>query len=407
MKSICLFLLLIFSFSKISFSQNVVDEEITYKYKKLPLNPIKITDKKYVSSVILAYEEEDRKKKEEFEKTYSSNIEEYKKKKEEAEANYQKEKKEYKEKSFGEKLAESMLLKENQKPVKETVSNETVEIPFLHKAFDKELLSSTYIKLDGYEKAAESNLKIIFTIHGVEWIDYNFEEIKPWGMNASKETTKYSVSFKYRSPISIKVIQDDNVILSETVPITNEYKVFTSSKFDRRSDAEKNMPEKIIHNYEQKLTEENLVIANKFLNDRCATSISSRKTKLYNVESKKVDYSDYQGAFISAMEGYILLIDDSENASEKIKSSISKWEEAIKDFNISDKNARVNEEVYIATLFNLIEAYTINNDFIKAKLLFVKTKTLDLSKKEEKRFEELKILLEDLQKRFDAQSSKE
>lgn len=367
------------------FTQNISDEDISFKYKKLPLNPLNNEFIKYTVEVEIPYEEEDKKKLEEFQSKKSKTEEEYKKEKEE-----------YKNTSFGDKFA-AKLLNQDIKPTKEQV-----EKPYVRKLFDKALLASSYIQLDGYEKSDMGDFKVVFVVHGIEWADYKVNE----SSNYSTGTKSYSAAFTYRSPISIKVQKNDGtIIFSETVPMTNEFKSYSSSSFGSREIVyEKARPEVIVTGYEQKMVDDNMKLANLYLNDRCAKSFTAtRKLRLYNISSKKEDFKDYETAFLTSMEGYYLLSDNYESAIEKIKSSISLWEEAIKDYTPTDKSStRINNDVYLATVNNLANAYSFTNDFAKAKMMIAKVKTMDLSKKEIKRLDEIKLFIDDQEERYEA-----
>lgn len=377
MKTRAILLLMILISAKEIIAQKVKDEDLAFKYKRLPSNPINKTLTSYKGEVVLAYEEDDKKKTEEYEQKKAGSNEQFEKDKKAADAKNEKEKEEYKKQSFGKKFVDKKILGEDNRPQKEYASKENVEKPFVHKTFDKNLLASTYIKLAGYEKSNDAKLKITFTSHGIEWLDPIASELSATslsGSNAGQPQKKYIAEVKYRSPVSVKVESaDGTIIMDETVEKTNEYRSWTGPQYDNTVYALSNaQPEKTIPLYEQKMLEDNMKIANEYLNEKCAISVVERKTILYNLESKKMDYSDLQQAYTSAMEGYTLLLDNPSEAGTKIQSSIVTWDKTLKESNPKDKKARVNEEVSIATIFNLAEAYMWTNDYTKAKLIITK-----------------------------------
>jgi len=370
-------------------SQSVTDEEITYKYKKLPANPVPKSVKSYEPNIIMTYEDEDRRK-----------LEEYNAKSIEADSTYKKSLAEYKNTSFGDKFAAKLIGQDDGKPVKEFI-----EKPYTRKIYDKELIASQ-MKFEGYDKANPGDIKITYTIHGIEYTDYKMNE----SGSISTDKKKYSISFKYRSPISIKVeTEDGRLIINEVVPATNEYKNYSGSSYESQSLAsEKSGPLAFLSTVDQKMVDDNIKLANLYLSDRCGFTNTTRKTRLYSVKSKKdMDFTDYQNAYLSAMEGYFLLVDNLEEGLNKIKSSIKIWEESIKDFKIGDNSTRINDEVFVATVFNLAEAYVTINEYSKAKLIIAKAKTMDLSKKEMKRMEEIKTFSDQQQERYEANNSTE
>ncbi|MCX6256771.1 MAG: hypothetical protein NTW49_02560 [Bacteroidia bacterium] len=402
MKTYVILSLMILFFSNEILAQKVKDDDISFKYKRLPSNPINKIYTSYKGEVILSYEADDKNKMAEYDRKKAESDQQFKESKKIADEKYDKEKKEYKEKSFKEKIVDKAL-GDNDKPNKESVEKEGIKKPFIHKIFDKDFLATTYIKLTGYEKSNNSNLIVTFVAHGVEWLEPKINESYT-NSSTGQPKKQYSEEIKYRSPVSVKVVSaDGKTILDETVEKTNEYRSWSSNKYDSNEQLQANSdPEKVIPGLEQKILEDNLKIANEYLNEKCGSSIMQRKTILFNVESKKLDYSDYQQAYISAMEGYTLLIDNPSEAAKKLQSSITIWENAMKESNPKDKKARVNEEITIATVFNLAEAYMWTNDFTKAKLIFAKSSTLDLSRKENKRIDELKLMIDELKLRYEA-----
>jgi hypothetical protein len=399
--------LLILFFANEIIAQKVKDEDLTFKYKRLASSPINKTLTSYKGEVVLAYEEDDKKKKEEFEQKKVESNAQYEKDKKAADLKNEKEKEEYRKQSFGKKFVDKVILEQDNRPKKEYVSKEDVGNVFIHKKFDKELLASTYIKFEGYEKSNNAKLKVTFTAFGIEWLEPSTTEGRATalgGTTAGQPQKKYSTQIKYRCPVAVKVESADGaVILNETVEKTNEYRSLSSAMYDSPQQAQANAaPEKILPLYEQKIMEDNMKIANDYLNEKCATSVVERKTILYNVESKKMDYSDFQQAYTSAIEGYTLFLENQKEASVKIKSAIAAWDKALKESNSKDKKARVNEEITIATIFNLAEAYIWTNDYTQAKLVLTKTSSLDLSKKENKKVDELKLLIVEQQQRYEA-----
>ncbi|MBI2968144.1 MAG: hypothetical protein HYY40_10070 [Bacteroidetes bacterium] len=391
-----LFILTLLFASHITFGQKVKDEDVSVKYKRLPSNPIDKSITKYTGKVYLAYAEGDRKIAEEYDKNKSA-----------ADQKFAEEKKEYKDKSASDKFFEKVVLNEDNKPKKEFV-----EKPYIRKTSDENLLATSYIKLEGFEKTNDANLVITFIVHGLERNEPVINQKKSTsvstGSGSGQQQISYTMDIKYRNPVSVKVeTTDGNLILNEAVEKANEYRSWQSASYSSEDQARSSVkPENAIAPFEQKLIEDNLKLANELLNAKCAVTTAERKMKLYNVESKKGDYNDFSQAFIAASEGYAMVIANNEEAQKKLKEAIELWEKAMKESNPKDKKARINEEVTIALIFNLTEAYLWINDYSKSKLTATRGATLDLSKKEKTRLEELKTFCDDQNQRYDANAGK-
>lgn len=406
MKKSILFLALLIVCS-FAIAQKVKDEDISFKYQRLPLNPIdkKITN--YASIVHFSYEEEDKRKQEEYAKMRAEADKKFKDDKKAADEQYEKDKQEYNKKSWGEKFANANFLHEDNRPQKEQVSKEKVERPFIRKSFDKVLLANTYIKLEGYDKSESADFNVFFIAHGMEWLEPTINQMTMSvmsGPDKGKAKPSFTMQIQYRSPVELLVeTKEGKIIIKEMVEKTNQYKTFKSSGFDSEELLYKNVdPNSAISQFEQKLLEENLKITNQYLNEKCAVSVLEREATLTNVETKKQDYSDFNQAFTLANDAYRILVIDKNEAQKKLKQAIEIWDKAFKESDPKNKNARVNEEISIALVFNLSEAYLWGDDFTNAKTTAAKAAIFDLSKRETKRMDELKLLIADQKQRFEA-----
>ncbi len=382
-------------------AQKIKDEDIKFKYKQLPLNPL---DKKYTSykgEVVLEYVEADKAKKAEYDSKNQEANQKYAAEKKESAEKYAKEKEDYKNKSFGTKLAEKTLLGQNTKPTQEYVSKESVAKPFIRNVADANLLATTYIILDGYKKSSENAVIVQFIAHGFEYEPVKLTEMK----NYSTNKVSYRASFNYRHPITIKILSPDrNTVLWEAaVEETNSYSTWTSGDIEYKEKAERVIQDNasLLPSLETPCIEKSMKKANELLNKKCGFSVTERKTVLNNVEGKKFDYADYASAYVSAAEAYMQIIDFPEEAKTKLLKSIELWNLAMQQSTPSDKKSRVNNDVTFATIWNLAEAYTWTNDYAKAKAILVKTATLDLSNKEERKIDALKTFIDEQQTRYE------
>lgn len=436
--TICL--LLAATFSKVISAQSIKDNDITYSYVRTPLEPLKgFTN--YQSKVELSYAAENaamkadyEKKCEEAEAQYQKDVAEFPQKTKEAEAKYeldmkawevkdkeaedkyQKELAEYNKKSTAQKLADQKLLNEG-KPVKQsppkpyknlppTPYKRMPPAPQYKKEYDTQLLASTYLKLEGFTNAPENAVIITvsisqFEIQGPKLITVNKEMTKIANGQSSKYIQPYyHYETSYRQPMSVKVeVPGKGVIFNQVI---EEFSTFTADK-TRETDnlAAQNMadPSAYAKNLEEKTLAANLKYINELVNSKYGFSKVARTTVLNNVESKKMNYDDYQLAYDNAVSGYDMLATDKVGATIKIKEAIAIWEKAMLESNPDDKKARIDADVTLATRFNLAEAYLMIGDFTNAELQIRKINASDPSKKQKKRAEELEALEKDLKAR--------
>lgn len=144
---------------------------------------------------------------------------------------------------------------------------------------------------------------------------------------------------------------------------------------------------------ENETVEKNLSVIQTLLNDNYAFKKVNYMADIYLVKDKKVDYTDYQNAYLAVIEGYNSLTENYEKiaAKAKINEAIAIWEKALLESDVENKKARIDEEVTYATYLNLIEAYIFVDDFSKAKSLIAKLSIYGIPKRVKKRMEELSI----------------
>ena len=153
---------------------------------------------------------------------------------------------------------------------------------------------------------------------------------------------------------------------------------------------------------QNKIVESNMKEINEYINDNYGYSKLKRKTAVNRVESKQLNYDDYQKAFEAASAGYNLLASNAAGAKAKINEAITIWEAAMKESNLGDKKARVNTEVTMATLFNLAEAYVWVDDYANAEARLNKIVGLSPSKKERKLLDDNLEFVKDQKVRHEA-----
>jgi hypothetical protein len=395
--------------------QKIKDQDLTFKYQRLPSTPLAKTITAYNSAVVLPYEAENAQKKADYDKKlqyadqqYKLDMETYTQQQKEADDQYNKEMEEYNKKSGAQKLIDKKVLDES-KPTRRIVPVPYKQIPVMDnikKEYDKSLLADMYVKLDGYEKGTENAVKITLTIYG---FDNSTPEMKTSTMSVynpqgqSTQKSSYYYEFQYRLPMSVKVEADGKVLMNQNFEDQTAYQTFKSKSYDRESDLRNaNDPKVIVDQTEDKVLKENIAAVMEAVNSRFGKSTIERKTILNNIESKKMDYSDYEQAFEKSIMGYNKIAGNKAEGQTNLKDAIAVWEKAMTESNPDDKKARIDAGVTMATLFNLSEAYIFVDDYEKAEVSITKIMAMDPSKKEKKAAEELLAFMQDQKSRFEA-----
>lgn len=421
-------------------AQSIKDNDITYVYVRPPMEPLKgFTN--YQSKVELSYAAENAALKADYDKKcaeaedqyqkdvaefpqktkdaeakYEKDMKDWEIKDKEAEDKYQKELAEYNKKSTAQKLADQKLLNEG-KPVKQsppkpgknlppTPYKRMPPVPQYKKEYDTQLLASTYLKLEGFNNVPENAVIITATIS-------QFEIQGPKLVTETKQMTKvvngqstnynqvyYHYETSYRQPMSVKVeVPGRGVIFNQVIEQFNTFTQVKTNATDNLPAQNMSDPSAYAKNLEEKTLAENLKYINELVNSKYGFSKVSRTSVLNNVESKKMNYDDFQTAYDNAVSGYAMLATDKAGATLKLKAAIEIWEKALLESNPDDKKARVDAGVTMATRFNLAEAYIMTGDFANAELQIQKINAADPSKKEKKRVEEIDALLKDMKAR--------
>lgn len=408
------FLLLSFLVAAKGYGQKVTDDEINFEYKRLPAEPAGKGLTNYVSKVVLNYEAENAAKMEEYnkqvvaaEQKYEQDVKDYPAKVKEAEEKYKKEKDEWDKKSMGSKITEKAMTGSNDKPQKQIPSQPYKSLPskpVLKKAYDKDMLASTYVSLDGYTKNPSNAVSVTVTLFGFEAVD---PQLKNETRNVLSGGATHPVNYcwyetSYKHPMSVKAeVPGKGEILNLGIEQFNQYTVAKTAATEGTSQAMNR--ESYSQQLEDKCLADNMKYVNQLINEKYGYSKIKRTTILYNVKPKgDMNYGDYQSAYESALSGYNMIASDAAGAKTKIKMAIDSWEKALQEYKPGDKKARVNDDIALSTRLNLAEAFMWTDEYQKADDQLIKTTSLDPSKRQRKWSEELKTLIAEQKKRFEA-----
>ena len=400
-------------FLKNSIAQNIKDETIEYRYIKLPLNPLPSSVKNYQSSIFAPYEEDNKKKKAEYdvkqkaaELVFQKEKEAYPAKVKAAEDKYNAELAAWKKKSLGEKVVEKQILGENNKPVLYTPSQpylQNVQLPDLRTSYDYPVVANTYIILDGYTNKNENPIKIDVTIYGYDYTEpRQLSEQKNVTSYANGQTSSnlvnyYHNEFSYRHTMSVRVTMPDGKELFNLTPQElNTYKIYKTP--ESVTPAPLN-PQMLVKSYEERVLQDNLTLINNLVNDKIGYKRVLRKIELNYVKSKDETYKDLLIAFNDASSGLKILIDDEAQAKTKLQSAINAWNTALLESDPKNKKARIDKDVTIAIYFNLLECYFATNNTPEADKIMALINSMDITSSKRKLKDDYESLFNDLKKR--------
>ena len=394
------------------FSQKVQDDDLSYQYIQLPSDVVK-GSKTYQSKIEIDYENEvsailddwNRKKQSEQQKFKTDSLiwlDEDKK----AETKYQKDVADWEKKGTGQKIVEQTLLAES-KPKRfhpPKPYHTVIPEPLTKTMFDKNTLAERQLVLAGFTKV-KTGATLVYTviIHGFEYGDKVKTSTTKVKVVDNKTTTvpEHLYMYKYRFPMSIKVSDaSGNVVYTERIAKSDEYVnaltdeipkdyVMSDVEWDR---LQKKIEQEIIV---KKMEEANLVVNNKY--GFLPVKVSS---ELFFVKNKDGKYNDLDKATLIAKRGYAEIISNKQSSKTNLEEARVIWNKALTESNLANKDARINESITIALLFNLIEADINIAQFSEATLLLERLQKLDISRSEKKKAIELSDLLYDVQKRI-------
>lgn len=404
----------------IGFSQKIKDQKISFDYIQLPSKPLDKSLTTYTSEALLAYEEQINAEKTRVQEEYDRKLAEHPAEVKAAEARFNEEMVRYEDamaaynaKSTGSKVLENALLKESNKPVNPgkfyPPSAPRKEVLNLQKVFSKEMLSSTYLKLDGFTKENNDNaLKITASLFGFEHLEAELKFKESSSYNSKTETsTKYKTYWyevQYKHPISIKIeTPSGELIIDETFEKFNEFSIAKSKS--NKNYAPRFNEANFVKSLQSGIVQKNMKFIKSYINTNYGFQKVKRNTIIYRVEQKrkkKYSYDDYQKAFEAAYAGYNSLKTGSDAAQEKIKEAIAIWETALTESNMDDKKSRVNPDITIATMFNLAEAFLFSNQYDKVEENLNKMIGLDPSRKEKRLISSYRTILKIQKERWNA-----
>ncbi len=401
-----IFILLLLLLTIVSIAQNIDYVKVNVEYTRLPLKPVNKEVKNYQPLIIIDYLQKAEQQKADYQTALTK-----------SETDYQLALKQYFEKrkqdslSYENSLNVWFRLTPQQQavtprplmPSSPIPTKVATPEPLLEKTFNTELLTSTYIKLEGFSKLPEKALIIQMNLSGFEKDEAKSTTQKKQIKGADGKTIETNVfvfQFNYRHIIKIKIIQPDGkFIMDEAFSPSLSFSTYTSKDFATQAELDaywKTAQASEISNTQEKIVLDNLRSINEMLNNNYGYVKQNRLVPVGYVNEKKL-YDDFKEALNNAKNAYALIGKKETNVQgeESLRKAITLWETALKESNPGNKKARVDEDVTECLLMDLSESYVWLNDFTKAQEYLTKLDSFKISMKEKGYKNSTKVFLAD------------
>jgi hypothetical protein len=373
---LCLFILSFLSFLN---AQNVSFEKVDFKFIQFPNNKLPQNSKNIKVEVILLY-------KDSVENLISIN-ETYK---QQVANENQQTQEEYDSKSFAEKAASAVILKEG-KPEDEVYMD--IYIPIV---YDAETLKAKYLNVEGFTYSDNYDFKISVLLDG-------FKYDKETEMSSSLDPKSYYYATRCSNGVKALVYNNkDSVIYREYFFDLNERDLKSSEWKSSLSAAQKDWGQNkltYLKTFDEGMMEANMNEVSKIIINNYGYSVVERTSLVAKIKASKFEYPEYELAYENMVLGLNLLYDKTktEEAEKYLNDAITAWTGALKESDLNDKKARINKEVTAATYLNIAEAYIWLNNFDEAEKLLNKVIVIGEYKS---KAEDLKAILQQQKVRY-------
>ena len=118
---------------------------------------------------------------------------------------------------------------------------------------------------------------------------------------------------------------------------------------------------------------------NAWLSKYYGFNLQKDERSFFDIKDKKQTYPEYHQAMEKVKTAFVYcnMADKQELMATNLKEAIALWETALKDFDKTNKTARINPDIAAATYLNLAEAYIWTKNFDKATECLASYKVLD------------------------------
>jgi hypothetical protein len=259
------------------------------------------------------------------------------------------------------------------------------------------------LRLPGYTRGSQNAASITVTLYGMEAGEPKRDDSGASYLSGASTPNNPTYVTDYRYPVGVKVeVPGQGVVLDETIPATTEYKQLRTPSASLGSPEQRKLT---LDPLEAKLRDDNLKLAQQYLESQFGMTVVPRTTVLYTVEPKKLTYDEYPPALEAAMAGYKKLTGETTDARTYFGTALQQWDKALAEAKPADSKARINGDIAVATYLNAAEAAIWAGEIPRADGYMLKLNTLDLSRRQKKQLAELEVLAKDEKTRRTANGS--
>ena len=318
------------------FAQKTDKVKVDYELDMLPMELIS-KDKKF--EVIVAYDYQER---------TEAALDEIAKAKEDA----AKEKEEYDKKSAGEKFGRKMLGEE--KPTGRYNDNS-----FIPTVFPEEGIKGL-VNIPGYSKISGSKGSVHVMFFEFSYtLDPTQTKISYYPLKIVVTTTNDKGQVVYQGDLPGYTLPTSYTATNAAALSKSMLNTLKSLEADAKNQAIKNL--------------------NAWLSKNYGFNLQKDERSFFDVKDKKQTYPEYHQAMEKVKTAFVYcnMADKQELMATNLKEAITIWETALKDFDKTNKAARINADIAAATYLNLAEANIWVKNFDKASEYLAAYKVLD------------------------------
>ncbi len=398
-----------------AFGQKVQEEDVTFTETRLPLAPLGGSLQHYQFTVKTPYPENNNELINAAKAKYEQDVVNYPQKVEESKAKYEQdlanydtqvemarenfkiESEQYNSLTMVERMAladQKPTLKLPSKPYYSKPSEPYYVEPNLTRSitYNPEVLSSSYLKLYGFEKGTENAIVGAVTLYEFESLDpqQKVDEKKVYNSKTKQTETQrtYYYITSYKRPTHLMLSFNGQTLYDDVFAGTSDY-------------SEMNTPQRPnMFNVEKQSVEDVLSAVNEYINDNYGFTPIQKTIKIGFVKNKDGEYDDLENAKDYAIGGLKNLTYGEENAD--LEKAITIWETALGESDLEDKKARIDAKVTEEILFNLSKVYLATYKLEKAEAKINALKELKLSYSEKQQLDAFEVILKDKQVRLAA-----
>jgi len=370
-------------------AQKVTNETIKHSYFRTP-KFILSKEKKVNKEVILSYKEDN-----DLILEINKNINIQRKE------NKDSENKAYEEKKTSSKVAERILLGKK-KPKGVTY----VKTPYTQKEWSSDYIINSGCKTMSLESSTTTKAKIKITVLPISFTHEKNDIEATTNKDGSIRPAYYTYYINGQAGVKIEAFNElGNLVISENLSSWQDSRSKKFSSFSARNKAFIQNDKATKLGFEKKLMATDLNNLQTFINNNFENQVVEKKSKIFSVKDKKGIYTQINECSLAFTRGlqYLSTEETYSKGTEIIKELIPVYESQLKEYNPTDKKARINKYIAQALYLNLAQAYIWTNNYEKANNCIIEHKIIN-PKKNKKYLIELKTFLDDQEIRFKANS---